>query len=262
MKKILFLVTVAVTALTSACGETESGVEKYRLDYYPEIKGIKIAEVKAENDFASTSEKVLFYNNPHTTYLLEIADSGEYAVSVNLNAVVHSASAYGQGACLYVSPVISLHTIDSIEVRDSVYVDGNLSDSIYVRDVLYIRDTAYPAGNLYVNRWDSISIFKEMLYAGRVMSVTTLIGASEMADVNAVTISKPAVHAVDNQPISASGKVLVAKRGVAYAVFEIASHIHNAQCYVSNAAGGVGYSVIYIEPMGDQMAAAQALLQN
>jgi hypothetical protein len=220
------------------------------VDYYPEVRGVKIAEVKIENDFASTSESIMFYNNPHTTHLLEITDSGEYNISVNLTAVVHCVSAYGQGACFYISPLICLYTIDSIHVSDSIYVDNNRSDSIYVDNVLYVRDSIYSAGNLYINNSWSVNTSKEKLYAGEIMNVTTLTN-SEIVGANAVSISKSVIHDVDSQPISVSKNVLVPKHGAAYVAFEVASDIHNAQCYASNAAGGVGYAVVYIEPTNE-----------
>jgi hypothetical protein len=247
MKNLFCVAAIAVTILTAACGETESAIEKYMVDYYPEIRGIKIAEVKVENDFASTSESILFYNNPNTTRLLEIADSGEYNISVNLTVVAHCVSAYGQGACFYVSPLICLYAIDSIAVSDSIYMDNSVSDSIYVNSLLYVRDSNYSVENLYINNSWSVNTSKEELYAGEIMNITTLTNVNEIADVNAVSMSKSIIHAVDNQPISVSKNVLVPRHGVVYVAFEIASHIHNAQCYASNAAGGVGYAVIYIE---------------
>ncbi|MDR0712083.1 MAG: hypothetical protein LBF67_07055 [Prevotellaceae bacterium] len=264
MKKLPFLAAVALAAIVTACGETESAIKKYMVDYYPEVRGTKIAEVKSENDFASTSERILFYNNPNTTRLLEIADSGMYNISVDLTAVAHCVSAYGQGACFCISPLICLYAIDSICVSDSIYVDNSLSDSVYVGSVLYVRDSFYSHGNLYINNSWSVNTSKEELYAGEVMNVTTLTNTNEMVDINAVSMSKSVIHAVDKQLISVSKDVLVSKHGAAYVTFEIASHIHNAQCYASSAAGGVGYSVIYIEPTNEtgKMATSQMLFQN
>jgi hypothetical protein len=262
MKKLFYFAAIAIAA--AACGTKESEIEKYEVDYYPEIKGIKIAEVKAENEFVSTSEKVLFYDNPHTTRLLEISDSGDYSISVNLTVVAHCVSAFGQGACFYVSPLICLYTIDSIEVKDSIYIDNNLNDSVYVNNALYIRNSTHPDNNLYVNRSNRVNTLKKVLYAGEKMNATTLVSVSEIENVNAVTISKSAVHAMDSQHISVlEHKLLVPKRGVAYVAFEIASDIYTAQCYASNAAGGVGYAVIYIEPVANgEMASAQMLPHN
>ncbi|MDR0414499.1 MAG: hypothetical protein LBH84_03690 [Prevotellaceae bacterium] len=245
MKKLLYI-TIAAAAFTAACGNTESAIEKYQVDYYPEVKGIKIAEVKAENDFVTT-EKELFYDNPHTTYLLELTDPGEYNISLNLTVTAHCVSAYGQGACFYVSPLVCLYTIDSIETCDSIYVDNNHSDTVYVNNVLYIRDSAYSPGNLYVNNYFVVNDSRRVIYVGEMINVTTLINTSEMVDVHAVSMSKSVVHAIDSQHINTSKKVLVPQHGVTRVAFEIASDMHTAQCYASNAAGGVGYAVIYIE---------------
>jgi hypothetical protein len=262
MKKLLYLAALALLGLAAACSKEEPAIEKYQVDYYPEIKGIKIAEAKAEDDFASTSERVLFYNNPHTTYLLDMADSGEYNVSVDLTVIAHCVSANGQGACLYIRPRICLYTVDSTYVSDSIYVDDNLSDSIYVNNALYVRDSIYSSGNLYVNSKWNVNTLKKELYAGKTMAATTLVAVDEITDVKAVTISKSVVHAVDEQHVSVSENVLVPKHGAAHVAFEVASDTHTAQCYASNVAGGVGYAVIYIEPTNDKMASAQMLFQN